>query len=169
MRPFDALSLEVFGLVDDRPDRAASSRQRTISGTGLFLRAAAEKSGWRGHVIVWRGNDFNHEDGDAHYQSHYATGAPDRGTRDYGESGLTKLFRPAPGVDVEASGRLHRVERDVGYSFRLVALPNCVAHTPMTSRLEFTVSLEPPWRRTTCSACGCTTRNSLRCGAGLPE
>ena len=125
VRPFDALSLEVFGLAaHDRPDRAASSRQRTISGTGLFLRAAAEKSGWRGHVIVWRGNDFNHEDGDAHYQSHYATGAPYRGTRDYGESGLTKLFRPAPGVDVEASGRLHRVERDVGYSFRLVAIVN---------------------------------------------
>jgi hypothetical protein len=125
VRPFDALSLEVFGLAaHDRPDRADSSRQRTISGTGLFLRAAAEKSGWRGHVIVWRGNDFNHEDGDAHYQSRYATGAPYRGTRDYAESGLTKLFRPAPGVDVEASGRLHRVERDVGYSFRLVAIVN---------------------------------------------
>jgi hypothetical protein len=122
---FDALSLELFGLAShDRPDRAAPSRQRTISGTGLFLRTAAEKSGWRGHVIVWRGNDFNHEDGDAHYQSHYATGAPYRGTRDYGEAGVAKLFRPAPGVDVEASGRLHRVERDIGYSFRLVAIVN---------------------------------------------
>ena len=114
----------MFGLAThDRPDRAIA-RQRTISGAGLFLRAAAEKSGWRGHVIVWRGNDFNHEDGDAHYQSHYATGARYRGTRDYSESGLTKLFRPAPGVDVEASGRLHRVERDIGYSFRLLAIVN---------------------------------------------
>jgi hypothetical protein len=121
--PLDALSLEVFGLAaHDRPDRAVSSRLRTISGAGLFLRAAAEKSDWRGHLIVWRGNDFNHEDGDAHYQSHYATGARYRGTRDYGESGLTRLFRPAPGVDVEASGRLHRVERDIGYSFRLLAI-----------------------------------------------
>src|SRR5262245_37049733 len=122
--PFDALSLEVFGLgAHDRPDRAAASR-RTISGAGVFVRAAAEKNGWRGHVIVWRGNDFNHEDGDAHYQSHYATGLPYRGTRDYSEAGLTKLFRPAAGVDLEASGRLHRVERDIGYSFRLVAIAN---------------------------------------------
>jgi len=122
--PLDALSFEVFGLAaHDRPDRAATPR-RTISGAGLFLRTAAEKSGWRGHVIVWRGNDFNHEDGDPHYQSRYATGVRYRGTRDYSETGLTKLFRPAPGVDVEASGRLHRVERDVGYSFRLVAIIN---------------------------------------------
>jgi hypothetical protein len=124
VRPFDALSFEVFGLAaHDRPDRAIV-RQRTRSGAGLFLRAAAEKSNWRGHVIVWRGDDFNHEDGDAHYQSHYATGARYRGTRDYSESGLTKLFRPAPGVDVEASGRLHRVEGDFGYSFRLLAIVN---------------------------------------------
>lgn len=123
--PLDALSLEVFGLAaHDRPDRADTSRQRTISGAGVFVRAAAEKNGWRGHLIVWRGNDFNHEDGDAHYQSHYATGIPYRGTRDYGEAGLTKLFRPAPGVDLEASGLLHRVEQDVGYSFRLVAIAN---------------------------------------------
>jgi hypothetical protein len=120
--PLDGLTFEVFGLAaHDRPDRAASS-QRTLSGAGLFLRAAAEKNAWRGHVIVWRGNDFNHVDGDAHYQSHYADGARYRGTRDYSESGLTKLFRPAPVVDIEASGRLHRVERDIGYSFRLVAI-----------------------------------------------
>jgi hypothetical protein len=124
VRPLDAVSLEVFGLAaHDRPDRAVN-RQRTMNGAGLFLRASAEKNGWRGHAIVWRGSDFNHEDGDAHYQSHYATGAPYRGTRDYSESGLTKLFRPAPGVDVEASGRLHRVERDIGYSFRLLAIAN---------------------------------------------
>jgi hypothetical protein len=124
VHPLDALSFEMFGLAaHDRPDRAAATR-RTISGAGLFLRAAAEKNGWRGHVVVWRGDEFNHEDGDPHYQSHYATGARYRGTRDYSESGLTKLFRPAPGVDVEASGRLHRVERDVGYSFRLVAIVN---------------------------------------------
>jgi hypothetical protein len=123
--PFDALSLEAFGLAaHDRPDRAAPSAQRTISGAGLFLRATAEKNGWRGHAIVWRGNDFNHEDGDAHYQSRYATGSPYRSTRHYGESGVAKLFRPAPGVDVEASGRLHRVEREIGYSFRLVAIVN---------------------------------------------
>lgn len=124
VRPLDALSFEVFGLAaHDRPDRAASG-ERTVNGAGLFLRASAEKNGWRGHAIVWRGNDFNHEDGDTHYQSHYATGAPYRGTRDYSEAGLTKLFRSAPGVDVEASGRLHRVERDLGYSFRLLAIVN---------------------------------------------
>src|SRR5262249_35178172 len=122
VRTLDALSLEVFGLAaHDRPDRAVSSGKRTTSGAALFVRAAGERNGWRGHLIVWRGNEFNHEDGDAHYQSHFATGERYRGTRDYGETGLTKLFRAAPGVDVEASGRLHRVERDIGYSFRLVA------------------------------------------------
>ena len=62
VRTLDALSLEVFGLAaHDRPDRAVSSGKRTTSGAALFVRAAAERNGWRGHLIVWRGTDFNHE------------------------------------------------------------------------------------------------------------
>jgi len=117
----DAVSFEAFGLVaHDRPDRAVRAA-RTLTGQGLFLRAAVEEHCWRGHAIVWRGKDFNHEDGDPNYLSRYSSGVPYVGTRDYSEAGLAKLFQPAPGVDFEVSGRVHRVERDVGYSFRLLA------------------------------------------------
>ena len=117
----DAVSLEVFGLVaDDRPDRAAPLR--TVEGKGVFVRAAAEKRRWRGHVIVWRGDDFNHEDGDPNYLSKDRSGMRYHGTRDYSELGLARLFRPAPAVDLEGSVRMHRIEAHFGYSFRLLAI-----------------------------------------------
>lgn len=117
----DSASVEAFGLVAcDRPERDAP--ERTVIGHGLFVRAAAEKHGWRGHLIVWRGDDFNHEDGDPNYLSRLEDGTPYRGTRDYGEIGVARLLRPAAAVDVEASARLHLVERHFNYSYRLVAI-----------------------------------------------
>ena len=117
----DSASLEAFGLLAyDRPDRAAPLR--TVEGKGMFVRAAAEKRRWRGHLIVWRGDDFNHEDGDPNYLSKDRRGARYGGTRDYSELGLAKLFRPAPAVDLEGSVRLHRVEANFGYSYRLLAV-----------------------------------------------
>lgn len=113
-------SLEVYVLgALDRPDRAARAHA-TTEGRAVFVRAAAERAGWRGHVIAWRGDDFDHEDGDANYLSRLPDGTPYRGTRDYGEVGLSRLFRPAPGLDFEASVRLHRVESHVTYSYRLL-------------------------------------------------
>jgi hypothetical protein len=44
------------------------------------------------------------------------------GTRDYSELGLTRLFRPAPAIDVEGSVRMHRVEANFGYSYRVLAI-----------------------------------------------
>jgi hypothetical protein len=71
---------------------------------------------------VWRGDDFNHEDGDPNYLSRDHSGARYGGTRDYSELGLAKLFRPAPAVDLEGSVRVHRVEANFGYSYRLLAI-----------------------------------------------
>jgi hypothetical protein len=117
----DAASLEAFALAAyDRPDRAAPLQ--TVEGKGVFLRAAAARQGWRGHLIVWRGDDFNHEDGDPNYLSTYRSGARYRGTRDYRELGLARLFRPAAAVDLEGSVRVHRIEAQWGYSYRVLAI-----------------------------------------------
>ena len=59
--------------------------------------------------------------GDPNYLSLRRDVSRYRGTRDYAEVGLTRTFRPAIGVLVEASGRLHRVERHYEYSFRILA------------------------------------------------
>lgn len=116
-----AASIEVFGLAAyDRPNRALPSE--TVEGKAMFVRLAAEARNWRGHLIVWRGDDFNHEDGDPNYQSRFPNGTRYPRTRDYSEAGLTKLFQPAPHVDFEASLRLYRIEGHYGYSYRLLSI-----------------------------------------------
>ncbi len=113
-------SLEVYGLVAvDRPNRAIPAA--TIEGKAGFVRFAAEGRGWRGHVIVWRGDDFNHEDGDANYLSRRPDGSRYRKTRDYSEAGLTRLFHFADNVDLEGSARLHHIDSYFAYSYRLLA------------------------------------------------
>jgi hypothetical protein len=59
-------------------------------------------------------------EGDPNYQSIRRDGSRYRLTRDYSETGVTRTFRPAPGVLLEASARLHRIERNYEYSFRIV-------------------------------------------------
>jgi hypothetical protein len=116
----DSVGIEAYGLVSRFvPDRAAPERSQT--GGAMFVRASAERSGWRGHLIVWRGFDYLKEEGDANYQSMTRDGVRYRGTRDYSELGLTRTFTPAPGVIFEASGRFHRIERYYEYSFRILA------------------------------------------------
>ena len=61
-----------------------------------------------------RRDDFIKAEGDPNYQ---ASGATDRGAvgvRDYAETSLTRTFRLAPEVRLEASARVHRVEKDYG-------------------------------------------------------
>ncbi|HUF23915.1 MAG TPA: hypothetical protein VMN81_07310 [Vicinamibacterales bacterium] len=89
------------------PDRDVA--ERFVEGSGGFLRAAAARAGWRGHVIVWRSEDFVKVEGDANYQSPR-----------YAEAGLTRTFRPAGEVLVETSARLHRVGGRTEYSFRVL-------------------------------------------------
>jgi hypothetical protein len=103
----------------DRPDREDESLN--LLGQSVFMRLAAERRRWRGHVIVWRGEDFKHEDGDANYLSRYPDGTNYVGIRDYSEAGLARLFKPSPTIDFETSVRLHLIERQWGYSYRLMA------------------------------------------------
>jgi hypothetical protein len=117
---FERVGVEVYGLVSRHvPDRSTPERSR--NGAGFFARADAERAGWRGHLIVWRGDDFLKDEGDANYLSVTRDGRRYRGVRDYAETGVTRTITPAPGVVLEVSGRLHRIERHYEYSFRVLA------------------------------------------------
>ena len=115
-------SLEAYAVASHFvPDR--EEEQRTRNGAGFFGRAALEKSGWRGHLLFWRGDDFIKEEGDPNYLSVRRDGSRYRGIRDYAEAGLARTFKPATGVAFEVSGRVHRVEAHYEYSYRII----CVA------------------------------------------
>lgn len=115
------VSLEAHGLISRYvPDREAAARYR--EGSGVFSRAAAERAGWRGHVIVWRARDFVKVEGDPNYLSVTRAGDPIRGTRRYAEAGLTRTFQPAPEAQVETSARLHKVDDRLEYSFRILGI-----------------------------------------------
>ena len=96
------------------------SQSRT--GFGTFVRASVEEGGWRGHVIVWRADDFVKREGDLHYQSLRRDGTRYRGLRDYAEAGVTRTFELAPRSLLEVSARWYRVENDYEYSFRILAI-----------------------------------------------
>jgi hypothetical protein len=114
-------SLEAYSLFSyDRPDRHQPDLTRRVKA--LFVRMAAQKHDWRGHVLGWRGHMFKHEAGDSNYLSAFPDGTNHVDRRDYAEAGLTRLFRPAPTVDLEASGRAHLVQGKWGYSYRLLAI-----------------------------------------------
>lgn len=115
------LSLELYALAARYvPDRSRPELSR--NGVAFFGRAAAERDGWRAHLIVWRGRNFIKDEGDPNYLSIRRGGARYRGTRDYAEAGLARRFTLAPSTRLEVSGRFHRVENDYEYSYRLVSL-----------------------------------------------
>lgn len=117
---FENLGIETYGIASRFvPDRGQPLRSR--DGGGFLGRASAERGGWRGHLLVWRGKNFVKDEGDPNYSSLRRDGTPHGGTRDYAEAGLTRAFRPARDVILEVSGRAHRVERHYEYSFRIVA------------------------------------------------
>ena len=117
----DAASLEMFAIASRFvPDRSAAGAD--LNGAGFLARASAERAGWRGHLLVWRGNDFIKDEGDPNYQSFRRDGARYRGTRDYSELGLTRIFRQSSGVSVHASARIHRIEKHYEYSYRILAV-----------------------------------------------
>lgn len=105
-----ALSAETIGVYSRYvPDRDAADR--FVEGSAAFVRAAAARNGWRGHVIVWRSEDFIKVEGDPNYRAGR-----------YAELGVTRTFRPAPEAIVETSARLHRVEDRTEYSFRVLGV-----------------------------------------------
>ena len=115
-----AATLDLLGLASRHvPDRSRPELSR--DGTGFFGRVAAERAGWRGHVIFWRGRNFIKDEGDPNYLSITRSGDRYRGTRDYSEAGLTRRFTLARAAVLDVSGRLHRVEGRYEYSFRVVS------------------------------------------------
>jgi hypothetical protein len=113
-------TLDVYGLVSRFvPDRSQPGLSR--DGVAFFGRAAAERNGWRAHIIFWRGRNFIKDEGDPNYQSITRDGARYRGTRDYAEAGVSRRFSLAPAASLEVSGRLHRVEDHYEYSYRVVS------------------------------------------------
>ena len=63
-----AATFELFGLASRYvPDR--SRPQLSRDGVAFLGRASAERAGWRGHVIFWRGRNFIKEEGDPNYLS----------------------------------------------------------------------------------------------------
>ena len=94
--PIERAAIEVYGLGSRFvPDRGVPSASR--DGAGFFSRGSAERAGWRGHLIVWRGRDFVKDEGDPNYLSVRRDGSRYAGTRDYAEAGLSRTFRPAAG------------------------------------------------------------------------
>ena len=117
----DRVSIEGFGLFSRYvPDRGSPERSRT--GSGTFLRASAEKAGWRLHGILWRSSDFIAREGDRNYLSLRRDGSEFREVREYVEAGLTRTFRPAPMAFIEVSGRWHPSEHRDEYSFRVLGV-----------------------------------------------
>ena len=116
-----AVTLDVLGLASRFvPDRSQPELSR--DGTGFFGRVAAERAGWRGHVIFWRGRNFIKDEGDPNYLSVTRSGERYRGTRDYSEAGLARRFTLARAAVLDVSGRLHRVEGRYEYSFRILSV-----------------------------------------------
>jgi hypothetical protein len=110
---------ELYGLVSRFvPDREDPRRSR--DGRAWLGRASAGRGGWAAHVLFWRGDDFIKDEGDPNYLSLRRDGRYYGGIRDYAEAGLTRTFRPAPGVVVGASARFHRTETHYEYSYRIV-------------------------------------------------
>lgn len=113
-------SVEVYGLVSrDVPDREESNRSTT--GAAVFTRAAVERNRWRGHLIVWRSNDYIKEEGDPNYGGLRLDGTRFRRTRDYAEIGITRSADLMPEMQLEGSARLHRIDSHYEFSFRVLA------------------------------------------------
>ena len=113
------VTLEAHGVVTDHvPDREQPALAE--AGIGVFTRGAVEHAAWRAHLIVWRSRDTLKAEGDSNYLALRIDGSMFRKVRDYGEFGLTRQFRPSPGVHMFAAFRLHRVESNYEYSYRIV-------------------------------------------------
>lgn len=116
----DRTAFEGYALFSSyTPDRSRPSDEE--HGHGVLLRASGEREDWRGHLIFWAACDWIKEEGDPNYGSLLEDGTRFTNTRHYGEIGLARIFRPADGVEVEGSARLHRVEKNYEYSLRILS------------------------------------------------
>lgn len=119
--PSPVFTLELLGFVSRyTPDREVPDP--ALQGAAFFGRAQIEGRGWRGHLIMWRGDDFVTDEGDPNYLAVRRDGTRWRGIRDYAEAGVARTFSLAPGTWLEASFRVHRTERHYEYSYRILAV-----------------------------------------------
>jgi hypothetical protein len=119
-RWLETAGIELYGLASRFvPDRSEPFRSR--DGGAFFARATGERAGWRGHFLVWRGKHFIKDEGDPNYSALQRDAVEWLGTRDYAEAGVTRTFEPVTNVLLEASGRVHRIEKQYEYSFRILA------------------------------------------------
>ena len=116
----DRTTIEGYALFSRNvPDR--TYLENSDYGHGIFTRFSGEKNGWRGHLIIWGACNWIKDEGDENYGSLRQDGTRFLPTRHYGEIGLTKIFHPTDGVEVESSARVHRIEKDYDYSYRIIA------------------------------------------------
>lgn len=116
-------SFEGYGLVSRYvPDRAQPALSR--DGVAFLGRGAVERSGWRVHLLAWRGSNFIKQEGDANYLSVRRGGTRYHGTRDYAEIGATRRFQLARSASLDVSARYHRIERFYEYSYRVTSTIN---------------------------------------------
>lgn len=112
---------EVHGLLGhDVANRQANETR--VWGKGAFVRESVQTGRWRGHVIVWRAKDFRKTEGDPNYNALRRDGTYTLEPRNYQEMGVARVFQPADTVQVQSSLRVHRIERHVGYSFRILGI-----------------------------------------------
>ena len=115
------VTLELFAAASKSvPDRQRPEQDR--NGAAFFGRAAAERDGWRAHLLAWRGRNFVKDEGDPNYLSIRRDGSRYGGIRDYAEAGVARRFQLAPGAAIEISGRFHRTERYYEYSYRVLSI-----------------------------------------------
>jgi hypothetical protein len=114
-------SVEVYGFASRYvPDRGMP--ERSADGAGFLGRAAAERGGWRAHVMFWRARNYIKEEADPNYLSITRSGERYHGTRDYSEAGVFRRFTLAPSAVLDVSARVHRVEHRYEYSFRVMSI-----------------------------------------------
>ena len=85
--------------------RTASGRIEIGTGRRSLAALAAERDGWRAHLIAWRGRDFVKDEGDPNYLSMRRDGSRYGGIRDYAEAGLARRFQLAPGAVNRSLGK----------------------------------------------------------------
>ena len=112
---------EVHGLIGHNVANRLASETRVL-GKGVFVREAIVSGPYRAHAIVWHGRDFRKIEGDPNYNALRRDGGYTLEPRNYQELGIARIFTPAETVQVQSSLRVHRIERHIGYSFRIFAI-----------------------------------------------
>lgn len=110
-----AFALRSEGRVD--PERDTPE----ITGNGLYIRGGLT-FGRIGEVsaIWWRGEDFISVEGDRNYSSVGSDGVFYRSDRSYQELAFVHRRRLGERVELDAEARLHRIDGDFDYSYRIV-------------------------------------------------